>query len=503
MIVLSFAKAYGCGMVKAQRIAYKQKNTGTEPKGAGIMRSRQKHFVVGLAISVGVVAVVLFGGQGLERVSAVSRDTYEGLESFTNVLAIVQKNYVEEVGTQKLLDGAINGMLNALDPHSAYLTPDLYKELQVDTEGSFGGLGIEITVRDGVLTVVSPIEDTPAYRAGVKAGDQIIKIEGELTKDMSLVEAVKKMRGPKGSKIVISVRREGMNKLLDFSLMREVIRVQSVKSHSLEKGYGYVRLTQFQDRTGSDLDDALTKMSQESGGKLSGLVLDLRNNPGGLLSQAVKVSDTFLDSGLVVYTEGRLDNQKQKYFAHPGGYTELPMVVLVNGGSASASEIVAGALQDHGRAVILGMQTFGKGSVQTILPLENGAALRLTTALYYTPNGRSIQVTGVTPDITLDNYAATQVASREQREVREENLRGHFNNKKALPGVGSKSETAPSEETNKKGEPQSEPPPESQVKEGELGKDPQLDRALQLLKNWESVKTTIAANKASTTTETK
>jgi len=300
------------------------------------------------------------------------------------------------------------------------------------------------------------------------------------------------------------VRREGLNKLLDFSLVREVIRVQSVKSHTLEKGYGYVRLTQFQDRTGSDLEDALAKMSQENGGKLAGLVLDLRNNPGGLLSQAVKVSDTFLDSGLVVYTEGRLDNQKQKYFAHPGGYTELPMVVLVNGGSASASEIVAGALQDHGRAVILGMQTFGKGSVQTILPLENGAALRLTTALYYTPNGRSIQVTGVTPDITLDNYAATQVASREQREVREENLRGHFNNKKLPSSTSTKSESAPSEETNnKKGEPQGEPPPESQVKEGELGKDPQLDRALQLLKNWESVKTTIAANKATTTTETK
>src|ERR1043166_8956710 len=269
-------------------------------------RQRQK-IVVGLIACVMAVGIVFLAGQGLDRVSAVSRDTYEGLEAFTNVLAIVQKNYVEEVGTQKLVEGAINGMLNALGPHSAYLTPELYKELQVDTEGSFGGLGIEITVRDGVLTVVSPIEDTPAYRAGVKAGDQIIKIEGELTKDMSLVEAVKKMRGPKGSKIVISVRREGLNKLLDFSLMREVIRVQSVKSHTLEKGYGYVRLTQFQDRTGSDLEDALTKMTQENG-KLSGLVLDLRNNPGGLLSQAVKVSDAFLDSGLVVYTEGRLEN---------------------------------------------------------------------------------------------------------------------------------------------------------------------------------------------------
>lgn len=456
------------------------------------MRSRRKTLVVGFLVSTVVVGIVIFGGQGLDRVAAVNRDTYEGLEAFTNVLAIVQKNYVEEVGSQKLMEGAINGMLNALDPHSAYLTPDLYKELQVDTEGSFGGLGIEITVRDGVLTVVSPIEDTPAYRAGVKSGDQIIKIEGELTKDMSLVEAVKKMRGPKGSKVAIAVRREGVNKLLDFSLMREVIRVQSVKSRTLEKGYGYVRLVQFQDRTGADLDAALTKLTQESG-KLEGLVLDLRNNPGGLLSQAVKVSDTFLDSGLVVYTEGRLDNQKQKYFAHPGGYTEVPLVVLVNGGSASASEIVAGALQDHGRAVILGMQTFGKGSVQTILPLESGAALRLTTALYYTPNGRSIQVTGVTPDVTLDNSGSTQVAARD---VREENLRGHFDNKKAASAPARKDIALPEDGAKETPKPAGDATQESQVKEGELGKDPQLDRALQLLKNWGSVKTTIAAAKA-------
>lgn len=459
-------------------------------------RSRGKSFIVGISICVVVIGVVLFGGQGLDRVSAVSRDAYEGLESFTNVLAIVQKNYVEEVGTQKMIEGAINGMLNALDPHSAYLTPELYKELQVDTEGSFGGLGIEITIRDGVLTVVSPIEDTPAYRAGIKAGDQIIKIESELTKDMSLVEAVKKMRGPKDSKIVLSVRREGVNKLLDFPLVREVIRVQSVKARSLEKGYGYIRLSQFQDRTGADLEDALAKLTNENG-KLAGLVLDLRNNPGGLLSQAVKVSDTFLDSGLVVYTEGRLDNQKQKYFAHPGGFTEVPMVVLVNGGSASASEIVAGALQDHGRAVVLGIQTFGKGSVQTILPLESGAALRLTTALYFTPNGRSIQVTGVTPDVLLDNYASLQVAAREQREVREENLRGHFDNAKKSSTAPNRHEISFPEETNKGGEKGSDETTdalqESDIKEGELGKDPQLDRALYLLKHWGEMKTTIAA----------
>jgi carboxyl-terminal processing protease len=445
--------------------------------------------VIGLIVSVVGIGLVSFGGRGLEDVAAVNREAYEGLEAFTNVLAIVQKNYVEEVGTPKLVEGAINGMLNALDPHSAYLTPELYKELQVDTEGSFGGLGIEITVRDGILTVVSPIEDTPAYRAGIKAGDQIIKIEGELTKDMTLVEAVKKMRGPKGSKVQLSIRREGVQKFLDFSLMREVIKVRSVRARSLEKGYGYMRVAQFQDRTSIDLEEALTQLAKESG-KIEGLVLDLRNNPGGLLSQAVKVSDLFLESGMIVYTEGRLDNQKQKYFAHPGGYTEFPVVVLVNGGSASASEIVAGALQDHGRAVVLGTKTFGKGSVQTILPLESGAALRLTTAMYFTPSGRSIQVTGIEPDIKLENLTPTQVSMREQREIREENLRGHFENKKPGAPPPVKMSNPVEEPTNGDKE---EPNQEEAIKEGELGKDPQLDRALQLLKSWRVFKTTVAA----------
>ena len=459
-------------------------------------RQRQK-VVVGLIACVIAVGIVFLAGQGLDRVSAVGRDTYEGLEAFTNVLAIVQKNYVEEVGTQKLVEGAINGMLGALDPHSAYLTPESYKELQVDTGGSFGGLGIEITLRDGLLTVVSPIEDTPAYRAGIKAGDQIIKIDGQLTKDMTLVEAVKKMRGPEGSKIVLSIRREGVPRFMDFSLAREIIKIQSVKVRSLEKGYGYIRLTQFQDRTSSDLENALTHLGKENG-KLEGLVLDLRNNPGGLLSQAVKVADEFLDSGMIVYTEGRLDNQKQKYFAHPGGYVDLPLVVLVNGGSASASEIVAGAIQDHGRGVILGTQSFGKGSVQTILPLENGAALRLTTAMYYTPNGRSIQVTGIAPDIMLENLTPTQVAAREQREIREENLPGHFDNKKApkaAPPTTREISTTPKEGGNPPEATGSgkEGAQEAQIKEGELGKDPQLDRALQLLKSWRVFKTSVAA----------
>jgi carboxyl-terminal processing protease len=284
---------------------------------------------------------------------------------------------------------------------------------------------------------------------------------------------------------------------LEFSLNREIIKIQSVKARMLEKGYAYIRLTQFQDRTGVDLENALNRLIKEDG-KLEGLVLDLRNNPGGLLSQAVKVADTFLDSGMIVYTEGRLDNQKQKYFAHPGGYADLPMIVLVNGGSASASEIVAGAIQDHGRGVILGTQTFGKGSVQTILPLENGAALRLTTAMYFTPNGRSIQVTGIGPDITLENLSPAQVAAREQREIREENLPGHFDNKKGTkpaPPTTREIGTTPKEGGNPPDATGSgkEGSQEAQIKEGEPGKDPQLDRALQLLKSWRVFKTSGAA----------
>jgi len=425
-----------------------------------------------------------FGDRWVGRVSAVAKETYENIEVFTNVLAIVQKNYVDPVTTKQLIDGAITGMLNALDPHSAYLPPEMYKELQVDTRGSFGGLGIEITTRNNVLTVVSPIEDTPAYRSGVKSGDQIIKIEDEFTKDMPLVEAVKKMRGPKGTKIHITLRREGIPNLIELTLTREVIKIQSVKFRLLEKGYGYLRLTQFQERTDDDLQKALVSLEKENGGPLGGLVLDLRNNPGGLLTQAVKVADEFIDSGLVVYTDGRLENQKQKYFAHKAGsHSDFPMIVLVNGGSASASEIVAGALQDHKRALVLGTQTFGKGSVQTILPLEENAAIRLTTARYYTPNGRSIQATGITPDIVVDNSVIQAKAEGGPNfpAIREENLPRHFQHK------GKPQESAP-----KSDEEESEEVP--LLREGEVGKDPQLDRALELLKSWNVFKTVVAQN---------
>ncbi len=454
---------------------------------------RRKAWVGAVALAV-ILAVFFSGGRGGQGLGAVPKEAYEGIETFTNILSIIQKNYVDEVQTKQLIEGAINGMLASLDPHSAYLTPDLYKELQVDTKGSFGGLGIEITNRNGVLTVVSPIEDTPAYRAGVKAGDQIMKIDGEFTKDMSLVDAVKKMRGPKDTKVTLTLKREALPELFDVTMTREIIKIQSVKSKMLDKGYGYARVTQFQERTDDDLERALKSLDKEAGG-LQGLVLDLRNDPGGLLTQAVKVADLFLDSGLIVYTDGRLENQKQKYFAHkPGTWGDFPMVVLVNGGSASASEIVAGALQDHKRALVLGTQTFGKGSVQTILPLDSDSALRLTTARYYTPSGRSIQASGITPDIIMDQ--TTLLAKSEKPPgsalLREANLPRHLGGPKAKE-----------REKEMKELPESTPaapgagqtPPETvpaNVKEGELGNDPQLDHALELLKSWQVFKTSVA-----------
>ncbi|MGH9821301.1 MAG: S41 family peptidase, partial [Pyrinomonadaceae bacterium] len=399
------------------------------------MKIVSKHGVSLSILLLGVVLGFFLAGQWVPNVSAVPRQDYETLETFTNILSIVKKNYVEEVDTKNLVNGAINGMLSSLDPHSAYLTPELYKELQSDTQGRFGGLGIEITVKNGMLTVVSPIEDTPAFKAGVKPGDMIFKIEDEFTKDMTLIDAVKKMRGPKGSKINLSIKREGNPELINFTLTRDTIRVQSVRSRTLEPGYGYIRLAQFQERSDRDVQKALEKLTAEKGG-LKGIVLDLRNNPGGLLTQAVRVSDLFLDSGLIVYTEGRIESQKQKFFAQKeGSLMDLPMVVLVNGGSASASEIVAGALQDHKRAVVLGTKTFGKGSVQTILPLDDNSALRLTTARYFTPKGRSIQATGIVPDIIVESTPQQEgkVEDKKRQTLREENLPGHLQNSQQTP----------------------------------------------------------------------
>lgn len=444
------------------------------------MRIVSKH---GMSLSILLVGVALgfaLAGHWVPSVSAVPRQDYETLETFTNILSIVKKNYVEDVETKNLVNGAINGMLTSLDPHSAYLTPDLYKELQMDTQGRFGGLGIEITVKNGVLTVVSPIEDTPAFKAGVKSGDMIFKIEEEFTKDMTLVDAVKKMRGPKGTKINLSIKRDGVPELINLNLTRDTIRVQSVRSRDLEPGYGYIRLAQFQERSDRDLQRALEKLAAQKGG-LKGLVLDLRNNPGGLLTQAVRVSDLFLDSGLIVYTEGRIDSQRQKFFAqkdsHPG---DFPIVVLVNGGSASASEIVAGALQDHKRAVVLGTKTFGKGSVQTILPLDDHSALRLTTARYFTPKGRSIQASGIVPDIIVEATPPQDAKAEERKKsgLREENLPGHLLSPQTTP--------QPQEQMDKEREKQI--PPSAPTGDETIDNDAQLKRALDLLKSWDVFK---------------
>jgi carboxyl-terminal processing protease len=357
----------------------------------------KKAFVIG---SLLVVLTLSLGGTVASK-STENGATYEQLRLFTEVLSIVQNQYVDEVPPKELIYSAIKGTLRGLDPHSSFLDPESYREMQVETSGSFGGLGIEITLRDDILTVVAPIEGTPAHRAGLQPGDRIVKIDGLITKDMQLADAVKKMRGRPGTKVTISVLREGWTEPHDFDITREQIRVHSVRTHDLGNGIGYLRIRQFQEQTSHDVEQALDKFAK-SGAKA--LVLDLRNNPGGLLTSAVEVSEKFVDDGkLVVYTEGRVRNQNMRFAAHAKkAYSSLPMVILVNQGSASASEIVAGALQDYGRAVLVGTQTFGKGSVQTIIPLSDGSGLRLTTAKYFTPKGRSIHGKGITPDIVVE-----------------------------------------------------------------------------------------------------
>ncbi len=382
-----------------------------------------------LIFLVTLIVFLLLGVVSLGRIEVAKVDAasnYQELQLFTDVLTIVQRSYVEEVSIKDLVYGAIEGMLASLDPHSGFMSPEIYKEMKVDTRGEFGGLGIEISQRDGVLTIVSPIEDTPASRAGLQSGDHILKIEDEYTKDMEIMEAVQLMRGAPGTKITITIMRPDFEKPQAFTLEREVIKVQSVKSKTLESGFGYVRLAQFQERSGDDLAKALEQLRQENGGSLQGLVLDLRNNPGGLLDQAVEVADTFLAQGLIVYTQGREADAQMEFSAvQRGTEPDYPMVVLINGGSASASEIVAGALQDHGRAVIMGVQSFGKGSVQTIIPLSDDSGLRLTTAKYYTPNGTSIQARGIVPDIEVQQSEIKEV--QEFDHFREKDLKNHFN----------------------------------------------------------------------------
>ena len=461
-----------------------------------------------LLICLACALTVCFVLWQLPEVSAKDQNDsqlYDELKIFADVLSIVQRDYVKDVDNKKLVEGAIKGMLTTLDPHSGYLDPDFYKDLQVQTHGEFGGLGIEITIKDGLLVVVSPMEGSPAEQAGIRSGDTIVKIDGKFTKEFSLVDAVKRMRGPKGSPIVLSIARKGAPDLLDISVMRDNIQVKSVKSRFLGDGFGYVRLSQFMEKTSDDLHSALKKLADINGGNpVKGLILDLRNNPGGLLNQAVSVADTFLNDGLFVYTDGRNENQKHKFYAHARD-TEpnYPMIVLVNGGSASASEIVSGALQDAARALVLGTQSFGKGSVQTITPLSNGGALTLTTALYYTKSGRSIQVTGVKPDIEIDVPAdADEEAFRKQEEakpsagavkIREGDLPGAIENPSgASHGTGEAPALKKLNQTPTLNPDIVPIDPEKTNMTEWLRRDAQLARALELLKTFNVFKSPIA-----------
>ncbi len=368
----------------------------------------------------------------------------EQMRTFTDVFSRIKNDYVEEVSDDELLEYAIRGMLNGLDPHSAYLNTEEFNELRIGTTGEFGGLGIEVGMEDGFVKVVSPIDDTPAFRAGVQSGDLIIRLDDTPVKGLSLNDAVKLMRGKPGSILTLTIIREGADKPLNIDIKRDIIKVTSVKNRMLDEGYGYLRISNFQTKTTSDMLKAIKKMKAESDGSLSGLVLDLRNNPGGVLSGAVGVSDAFLNDGMIVYTDGREEDSKLRYDATNGDVLDgAPLVILVNGGSASASEIVAGAMQDHGRAIVLGSKTFGKGSVQTIQDLPAGGAVKLTTSRYYTPNGRSIQALGIEPDISTKPGSWTRPENESDfTPLTESSLRGSLTNTTVEEGAEATGEEA-------------------------------------------------------------
>ena len=431
-------------------------------------RNNRRFFLQIIAFCLLIGSILFFNGNAVV-VKAGTGESYRSLELLTEVLRQIEKNYVEPQDDQKLVQGAIKGMVQSLDPHSSFLSKDEHQDLLSETKGSFSGIGIEITVRDNVLTVVSPIEGSPANKAGIQAGDKIIKIDGKVAADMTLPEAVKSIRGEKGTKVTLTVMREGAEKPLEFTVIRDVIPIRSVRSTVLSPKIAYVRISNFQSKTTNDLSAELEKL--ENGRKLEGLILDLRNNPGGLLSQAIDVSDLFLDSGVIVSTKGRESSQDMKASAHKKKTDRTyPIIVLVNGGSASAAEIVAGALQDNKRALILGTKTFGKGSVQTIIPLSDGSGLRLTTAMYYTPSGRSIQANGIVPDVEVKFVPPVEDEGKEKaRMLREKDLKGH------LPGESG-------EEMD--GEKRSEENENDKRAKQLIEKDNQVRQALQLLQTW-------------------
>ena len=357
------------------------------------------------------------------------------LRNFSDIFSRIKSDYVEDVDDKTLLEHAIRGMLSGLDPHSSYLNPDEYKELRIGTSGQFGGLGIQVGMEDGFVKVISPIDDTPAFHAGLEAGDLIIRLDEQSVKGLTLNDAVKIMRGAPGTDIKLTVVREGKDKPLIFVLTRDIINVKSVKSRLLDPGFGYVRITNFQSKTARDLLTAINDLKKENNADLKGLVIDLRNNPGGVLNAAADVSDMFINEGKLVYTEGRIDNSHFEFNAKPGDIMDgAPSVVLINGGSASASEIVAGALQDHHRAVVMGSKSFGKGSVQTIQELRSGGAVKITTARYFTPSGRSIQAQGIEPDIKLERVKITKLEDNNVSAIKEADLSGHLSNPKGENG---------------------------------------------------------------------
>ncbi|MBN2699845.1 MAG: S41 family peptidase [Methylothermaceae bacterium] len=391
-------------------------------------------------LAAGTLLGILLGtcGSVLAERSAKETQTipFTELRTFTEVFGRIQEDYVEPIPDKTLLENAIRGMLSGLDPHSTYLSPDEFKELRIGTTGQFGGLGIEVGMENGFIKVIAPIDDTPAQRAGIQAGDLIIRLDEKPVKGMTLRDAVKIMRGKPGTEITLTVIREGMDKPLKITITRAVIKIKSVKQHLLEDGYGYLRITSFQSGTGEELLKAIGQLKDK--GPLKGVILDLRNNPGGVLNAAVAVSDAFLDKGLIVYTDGRIEESKMEFEATPGDVLEdVPLAVLINAGSASASEIVAGALQDHKRAILMGQKSFGKGSVQTILPLSNDGAVKMTTARYYTPSGRSIQAEGIIPDIVLGAVRLEKVAEAEEfKPLTEADLSRHLENGQQEPEPG-------------------------------------------------------------------
>ena len=379
------------------------------------------------------IIVLLFTGQIIHAedipIPEAGELPVDQIRTFAEVFAKIKKDYVENVEDGTLLENAIKGMLEGLDPHSSYLDEDAYLDLQEGTSGEFGGLGIEVGMEDGFIKVISPIDDTPAQKAGMQSGDLVIRLDETPVKGLSLNDAVTRMRGEPGTDITLTILREGEDKPLKITITRDVIKVKSVRTQTLEPGFGYLRISHFQSRTAEDARAGLLQLKQDNNGNLNGLILDLRNNPGGILSAAVGISDLFLDKGLIVYTEGRIDDSRLKFNAKPADILDnAPMVVLVNAGSASASEIVAGALQDHKRAIIMGQKTFGKGSVQTVLPISNAAALKLTTARYFTPSGRSIQVSGIEPDVIIARVKVESLENEETHIITEENLNRHLDN---------------------------------------------------------------------------